>query len=550
MVESVSNMEGDPIASRCRSISKTLQVPVSQFPFYKAWKAKSISYQNGVTAATALAVLETQGPAHLLVGDENGGVSFTRIAMPGAKETKHRLAPTKLHQGGISDIALLPRDAGFVCSGDDSMVSHVRILPSGGSLLDTATYLHGHSGFVTSVDVAKDGCSAILSSSTDGTVRLWDVRQRNSDILHCEIGASVSSCCFTPGHPHTIVCAPSNTKHLFQVWDLRHVGRYSTSVQKALSFEEDIHTCIHTHDTTQAKKRVSGGVHTHTHVNTCEKTHVQRPSIWDDCTDTNTSAENVYTHTHARQHSMHNNRLSYTSEHRTDFSACMQQHDISLSQNSVNSVWSDTHEEHEPTQSERKRKRGRPAGLLEEVTDSVPMCLHKGRGKIWIPPSTNTNNCTNNNCNGVGADDCSLCDPQCTDQFSASSVQFTSDGRHLITATRNGIITMWDMHSTQNISPIYRFGCSNSSQCKPALGPQNFNMRTAPHSEHFFSRILIGLSDGHVKSWELMRTRADNVFGAIKHHTFPVRALYVSQSGSFIASSDDSGRVIVKRAEG
>ncbi|CAM9667549.1 unnamed protein product, partial [Hapterophycus canaliculatus] len=149
----------------------------------KAWTATPVGFGNGISAVTSLCLCDEAsagGPPLLISGDEDGGVSVQRVRLeqkirkcrddggssPGSGWLQSPdLQRARLHSSSVNTIKILADKRGFVCAGDDGVLTAVSSLDvSTETDIRRATVaLTGHSGFVTDCDTTETG-HAILSS--------------------------------------------------------------------------------------------------------------------------------------------------------------------------------------------------------------------------------------------------------------------------------------------------------------------------------------------------------------------------------------------------
>ncbi len=99
----------------------------------------------------------------LLAGTYDGSIRVWNL------KTHQRKTTFKLHDSGLSDIAVhVPAGIGLSVANDDIAVWKIH----DGTHFET---LKGHSAFVRSLQITPDGLTAI-SSSDDGTIKLWDLK--------------------------------------------------------------------------------------------------------------------------------------------------------------------------------------------------------------------------------------------------------------------------------------------------------------------------------------------------------------------------------------
>jgi hypothetical protein len=134
-------------AARESVINAALTVSPAQLPLRRAWFAKPVVLKNGVSAVTALSIITEGGPATLVAGDDEGGLSCTAIRSCSDRSAS-RLMPVFLHSGRVSDIALLKARCGFVSAGDDGVLNYVLLREGGALLPGDSNQRCGHAGFI------------------------------------------------------------------------------------------------------------------------------------------------------------------------------------------------------------------------------------------------------------------------------------------------------------------------------------------------------------------------------------------------------------------
>lgn len=140
---------------------------------------------------------------------------------------------------------------------------------------------------------------------------------------------------------------------------------------------------------------------------------------------------------------------------------------------------------------------------------------------------------------------------------SVYSVQVTSDGRGILTASRDATVTLWDAQSRQ---VVYRFGHSRlSMRARPILsGVASSGGGESPRCGHGEGRIggassggevFTGMTDGEVRAWRLRSRFPNRVFKPTrKHEGYEVTCIASSRDGTMFASADSSGKVCVQSA--
>lgn len=152
----------------------------------------------------------------------------------------------------------------------------------------------------------------------------------------------------------------------------------------------------------------------------------------------------------------------------------------------------------------------------------------------------------------------------CADKGSISgasvySVQVTSDGRGILTASRDATVTLWDAQSRQ---VVYRFGHARlSTRARPILsgaaacgGGESPRWGTGEgRFEQGYSggEVITGMTDGVVRAWRLGSRFPNRAFQpARRHEGFEVTCVAGSRDGAIFASADSSGKVYVQSAIG
>lgn len=150
--------------------------------------------------------------------------------------------------------------------------------------------------------------------------------------------------------------------------------------------------------------------------------------------------------------------------------------------------------------------------------------------------------------------------PSCDDCRSAHergasvySVRVTSDGRGILTASRDRTLTLWDASSKQ---VVYRCGHPRLSiRARPVLwemtpsfrGPGGLARGSGRASDG--ANVFAGLLDGVVKAWRLRSRFPDRNFKpAPRHGGFEITSLACSPDGTLFASADSRGNLCVQSA--
>ncbi|KAG5177049.1 WD40-repeat-containing domain protein [Tribonema minus] len=467
-----------------------------------------------------MATLRLGGRRLLITGDEHGGVSC--LALDG---------------GEVTDLVLLPGVRGFATGGEDRVIHYVQ-LRDGGELERTdAMLLHGHAGSITSLAALAvgSGCgSVLLSASADSTMRLWDVRAGAKDVLRIQVGAAgAASAVFHPADAHLVVCAPASGDAMLQVWDLRRVQGYGGAIATTLCDSDTLtggggsshaSSCGSANGRSPPGAAGAGGAFRTPHGG------VKRRSIWDgDTPDAGAGGGRGW--------------------------------------GGGESLWAGLEDVLSPDCKDggvaggvrvtTPKTPSARSGPSAEVSDPRPACLHGHNGKVWVKDARAA-------AQGPAAGACCKCVRM---RRNARHLEFTPDGRHLVTASDDGVVRVWDgsaatlacRGAAAAVAPVQRIWCpSASAQCRPLLLPR---------------RVLLGCDDGTVRSYPLLSFATDyaldsaapaygqDASGATEarqqlgsrratraHHHHALAALVSAAGGDVLASADVSGQVAVLRA--
>ncbi|CAM9325129.1 unnamed protein product [Ectocarpus sp. 6 AP-2014] len=593
-----------------------------EFVRRKAWTSAPVRFGNGISAVTSLCLCDEAsvgGPSLLISGDEDGGVSVQRVqtereggsegsspSPPGWLGTPER---TRLHSSCVNTIKILPDQRGYVCAGDDGALSAVATFETCSEEdLRRATFaLTGHSSFVTDCDTAESG-HAILSSSTDGRMLLWDPVATNTPVASVSVGRPVNSACFSAGDPYALLCAPElgtnctrghGNDDLVQIWDLRSLRCFKDAIPAAVAtaFGEDPPATT-PHDasmqppppqspqfwTTSTTRSSTARTPAHvppwlsmvlgSSVPSPATPLLRRPAWTGDSND----AESVASSTRGSRE-----QCSYEtpSGKENDFplrssGGSTTSRISSASSSCSNSPWSGRRGGTEgasnpgfnPSPSSKDRGQQGPAGPTRQVllpardepharlsVSSLPAsgCLHEGNGKTWIPGGLKTWQASRRRVRTAGARICAgeAC-VACSNSAAASacSVQVSSDGKGILVGSRNRTVTLFD---TQSHEVVYRFGHPRLSRARPVLVESSPNGGVGGWGRGRGGTgsgdVFAGTMEGELRSWRVGSQFPNRVFKKASHHQgFEIYSVAISNSGCMFASSDSSGAVYVQSA--
>lgn len=228
----------------------------------------------------------------------------------------------------------------------------------------------------------------------------------------------------------------------------------------------------------------------------------------------------------------------------------------------------------------RQTIRDGPVAFLSQtdVPEDTGGCLHKGpEGKSWVPGGSVTWQPGKRRARRIEANTeanyvfplsnlarplsysskpspCRACRG---DGASVYSVQVTSDGRGILTASRDSTVTLWD---AQTRTVMHRFGHSRLSvRARPILSGLAASggdelprwSRGDGRFEQGYSsgEVFAGTTDGEVRAWKLGSRFPHRVFKhARRHNGFEVTCVAGSRDGVMFASADSSGKVCVQSA--
>lgn len=203
-------------------------------------------------------------------------------------------------------------------------------------------------------------------------------------------------------------------------------------------------------------------------------------------------------------------------------------------------------------------------------------CLHTGlEGKSWVPGGSVTWQPGKRRARRIEADTgargtfpfpglarplsysskSSSCRTCCDDNASVYSVQVTSDGRGILTASRDSTITLWN---AQTRKVVHRFGHPRLSvRARPILsglaasGDEPRWSRGDSRFEQGYScgEVFAGTTGGEVRAWKLGSRFPHRVFKPARHHDgFEVTCVAGNRDGAMFASADSSGKICVQSA--
>ena len=246
-------------------------------------------------------------------------------------------------------------------------------------------------------------------------------------------------------------------------------------------------------------------------------------------------------------------------------------------------------EDWRPSNSCTARATGRdePASVLGQASlpsDSIGVggCLHGGDGTTWLPGGKTTWSSSSSSssrrrpraaCNrrlrrvvGYGTEpgevasisaravlprQCAACSGGLTSVY---NVQVSSDGRGILTASRDATVTLWDAQSRR---VTYRFGHPRlSTRARPILWDEDSSAGgvgglAGEEAGRGSGRrmVITGMKDGELRPWRVGSRFPNRVFkSARRHEGFEVTCLASSRDGSVFASADCGGNVCVQSA--
>ncbi|CAM9099275.1 unnamed protein product [Ascophyllum nodosum] len=659
-------------------VSKIVRDRPLEFIRLRSWTAAPARFGNGVSAVTSLCVADEPsagGPPLVIAGDEDGGVSVRRVPAyatgegADAKSWSMGLGEprrARLHDAGVNSIKILPQQRGFVCAGDDGILSVVETLEVDASsdLRTVTTVLTGHRGFVTECDTLSCG-QAILSSSTDGRMLIWDPMASKTPVVSITVGRPVNSACFSAGDPYALVCAPELERSppgkggcgfsdggrddLVQIWDVRSLRCFRDAIPAALAtaFTEACATpqspltdmqppshspqapfpSIWEHNASwqstpvripRARMPNRGPSWLVAALESSSApspaTPLLRRSAWaDDGSNTESlttpgngcllgwsrlwatptsegPSEKENSHPYAAGGDLGSSEGDERASEpcrRPSPGTIMrcQSADLPLPLE----VCKGGGEDRRPSNSCTARATGRdePASVLGQASlpsDSIGVggCLHGGDGTTWLPGGKTTWSSSSSSssrrrpraaCNrrlrrvvGYGTEpgevasisaravlprQCAACSGGLTSVY---NVQVSSDGRGILTASRDATVTLWDAQSRR---VTYRFGHPRlSTRARPILWDEDSSAGgvgglAGEEAGRGSGRrmVITGMKDGELRPWRVGSRFPNRVFkSARRHEGFEVTCLASSRDGSVFASADCGGNVCVQSA--
>ncbi|CAN0173302.1 unnamed protein product, partial [Scytosiphon promiscuus] len=562
----------------------------------KAWTATPIRCGNGISAVTSLCLCDEAsvgGPPVLISGDEDGSVSVQRVQRE--QETREcgdeggrwpvsgLLATTdvqrvRLHSSCVNTIKILADKRGFVCAGDDGVLIAVSSLDvSTEADIRRATFtLTGHSGFVTDCDTTQTG-HAILSSSTDGRMLLWDPVASNSPIATVSVGRPVNSACFSAGDPYALLCTPElstgcpssvgnpgsgstrgrsgiQNEDIVQIWDLRSLRSFKDTLSATA-----MATALGEYPFASHRRDIS------MHPPTSRSPQERASSVWTDGTPhgSATSSGNNVRSTSAQVPSWLSMAVGSASAgspatpllRTSTWTVDDESRDAELSPSAKTRacsegdswccgtpgpVWKESNLPIEtesidcpsrpsPSSSNSSSARvtrlrpgmgDQPCALLTLESAPASGCLHGGGGRTWVPGGIKSwQSSTRRFRTAISrTQECVRA------RSSAYSVRVSSDGRSIIVACRDRTVSLFD---TQSRKVLYRFGHPQlSTRARPIL-----------------------VESGKLRFWRVGSQFPNRVFKSMGHHEgFDVSCLAASVDGSMFASGDSSGSICVQSA--
>ncbi|KAL5097878.1 hypothetical protein RYX36_002205 [Vicia faba] len=188
---------GPSIRAACYAIAK---------PSTMVQKMQNIKRVRGHRNAVYCAIFDRSG-RYVITGSDD------RLVKVWSMETAYSLASCRGHEGDITDLAVSSNNA-LVASSSNDCVIRVWRLPDGLPI----SVLRGHTGAVTAIAFSPrpNAVYQLLSSSDDGTCRIWDARHtQSSPRLYVprpsdSVGRSSGQSSNTMPHSHQIFCCAFN----------------------------------------------------------------------------------------------------------------------------------------------------------------------------------------------------------------------------------------------------------------------------------------------------------------------------------------------------
>jgi WD40 repeat protein len=145
---------------------------------------------------------------------------------------------------------------------------------------------------------------------------------------------------------------------------------------------------------------------------------------------------------------------------------------------------------------------------------------------------------------------------------------FTSDGRHLVSATHKGVVQLWDITGADPVSMLVETGkgavvttgpdnlfafpgIAGSVELWSADGEVRLVSKVAGHNgpinqlaiSQDGTRLATGGADGTIRLWDIEKPSVPVLIGVLSGHTKPVHGVAFSPDGRRIATSSDDGTV-------
>ncbi|KAL5700262.1 hypothetical protein ACHQM5_025733 [Ranunculus cassubicifolius] len=177
-------------------------------------KMQNIKKLRGHRNAVYCAIFDRSG-RYVITGSDD------RLVKIWSNETAFCLASCRGHEGDITDLAVSYNNF-MVASSSNDFIIRVWRLPDGAPI----SVLRGHTGVVTAIAFSpKPGCSHhLLSSSDDGTCRIWDARLTQASLrlyipkpLDSVVGKSNGQPSGSVPQNHQILCCAYNASGAFFV---------------------------------------------------------------------------------------------------------------------------------------------------------------------------------------------------------------------------------------------------------------------------------------------------------------------------------------------
>jgi guanine nucleotide-binding protein G(I)/G(S)/G(T) subunit beta-1 len=140
--------------------------------------------------------------------------------------TQQKIKAFPLKNEFVMSCAFEKRDGILIASGglDSICTLHTQTSP-----LIAPTELSGHKGYISCCKFVSSGDEQIVTSSGDGTVRLWDISRATKVQSFDEHNGDVMSVSVHPSHPSLFLSGSCDST--VKLWDIRRAGRCSVSFE-------------------------------------------------------------------------------------------------------------------------------------------------------------------------------------------------------------------------------------------------------------------------------------------------------------------------------